>query len=82
MSEKQLSTLLARVKHDSALRAKLQSAADLDAAAVIAKQAGYEVSKEDWLDYQSKFENSELTDQELEGVSGGTMISLKSIHGC
>lgn len=66
----QLAALLVKIKEDSVLREKLQSAADLDAAAVIAAEAGFSVSKADWLAYQSSH-NQGLTDEELEGVAGG-----------
>ena len=70
MSEEQLSALLAKLKHDAGLQEKLKGAADLDAAVAIAKDAGFDVSKEDWLSYQSK-QTLELSDEELEGVAGG-----------
>lgn len=66
----QLAALLAKIKEDQGLREKLQGAADLDAAAAIASEAGFSVSKADWLAYQSSH-NEVLTDQELEGVAGG-----------
>ena len=70
MSEEQLSALLAKLNEDPGLREKLQSAADLDAAVAIAKDAGFDVSKADWLKYQAK-QTLELSDEELEGVAGG-----------
>jgi len=70
MSEEQLSALLAKLKADAGLQEKLNGAADLDAAVVIAKEAGFDVSKEDWLKYQAK-PTLELSDEELEGVAGG-----------
>jgi len=36
----------------------------------VAKDAGFDVSKADWLKYQAK-QNLELSDEELEGVTGG-----------
>jgi predicted ribosomally synthesized peptide with nif11-like leader len=36
----------------------------------LAKEAGFEVSKADWLKYQAKH-TLELSDEELEGVAGG-----------
>jgi predicted ribosomally synthesized peptide with nif11-like leader len=71
MSEEQLAALLAKLKDDAALRDKLQAAADLDAAVALAKEAGFDVSKADWLKYQAK-QTLELSDEELEGVTGGT----------
>ena len=70
MSEEQLSALLAKLKEDIGLREKLQGAAGLDAAVVLAKEAGFDVSKADWLRYQAK-QSLELSDKELEGVRGG-----------
>ena len=70
MSEEQLSALLAKLKEDAGLREKLKGAADLEAAVVIAKGAGFDVSKADWLRHQAK-QTLELSDEELEGVAGG-----------
>ena len=70
MSEEQLSTLLAKLKEDAGLREKLKGAADLDAAVAMAMEAGFDVSKADWLKHQAK-QTLELTDDELEGVTGG-----------
>ena len=72
MSEEQLAALLAKLKDDAGLQEKLKSAADLDAALAIAKEAGFDVSKADWLRYQAK-QTIELSDEELEGVAGGTL---------
>jgi len=73
MSEEQLSALLAKLKDDAGLQEKLKGAGDLDAAVAIAKGAGFDVSKADWLKYQAK-QTLELSDEELENVSGGTII--------
>jgi len=70
MSEEQLSALLAKLKEDAGLREKLKGAADLDAAVAIAKEAGFDVTKVDWLKYQAK-QTLDLGEEELEGVSGG-----------
>jgi len=70
MSEDQLSALLAKLKEDSGLREKLQGAGDLDEAVKLAQDAGFDVSKADWLKYQAK-QTLELSDDELEGVAGG-----------
>ncbi|MCF8142244.1 MAG: Nif11-like leader peptide family RiPP precursor [Cyanobium usitatum Tobar12.5m-G36] len=72
MSEEQLSALLAKLKDDAGLQEKLKGAADLDAAVALAKAAGFDVSKADWLRYQAS-QTLELSDEELEGVSGGTI---------
>ena len=70
MSEEQLSALLAKLRDDAALREKLQGAADLNAAEVIAKDAGFDVNKADWLMYQGS-QALGVSDQELEQVVGG-----------
>ena len=49
MSEEQLTALLAKLKEDAGLQEKLKGAADLDAAVALAKEAGFDVSKADWL---------------------------------
>ena len=69
MSEEQLAALLAQLKEDAELQEKLKGAADLDAAVALAKEAGFDVSKTDWLKYQEQ--PIELSDEELEGVAGG-----------
>ena len=87
MSEEQLTALLAKLKEDAGLQEKLKGAADLDAAVALAKEAGFDVSKADWLKYQAK-QTIELSDEELEGVAGGgggcrdTSYALKATTGC
>ena len=76
MSEEQLSALLAKLKDDAAFLGKLKGAADLDAAVAMAKKAGFDVSKVDWLKFQAK-QTLGLSDEELEGLSGG-----KASDGC
>ena len=70
MSEEQLAALLGKIKDDVGLQEKLKGAADLDAAVALAKEAGFDVSKADWLKYQAK-QTLELSDEELEDVAGG-----------
>ena len=69
MSKDQLSALLLRVKEDKEFAEKLKNAGDLDAAQVIAQEAGFDVTKEDWLSYK---EEMELSDEDLEGIAGGS----------
>ena len=72
-------SLLAKLKQDSVLQEKFKKAVDLDAAEALAREAGFDVSKADWLRYQasktitseSNDEILELNDEELEGVIGG-----------
>ena len=70
MTEEQLAALLAKLKDDAGLQEKLKGAADLDAAVAIAKEAGFDVSQADWVEYQAK-QALELSDEELEEVDGG-----------
>ncbi len=72
MSEEQLTALFAKLKDDAELQEKLHGAADLHAAIAFAKEAGFDVSKADWLRYQAK-QTLELSDEELEGESGGRL---------
>ena len=71
MSEEQLSALLAKLKEDAGLQEKLKGAADLDAAVALAKEAGFDISKDDWLKYQAE-QPFDLSDEELEGATGGS----------
>ena len=72
MSEEQISALLAKLKDDAGLLDKLKGAADLDGALELVNEAGFDVSKADLLRYQAN-QTLELSDKELEGISGGTM---------
>ena len=80
MSEEQLTALLAKLKEDSGLREKLQGAADLDAAVALAKEAGFDVCKADWLKYQAK-QPLDLSDEDLKDVAGG-ILSIGRPCGC
>ena len=62
--------MLAKLQDDAGLREKLKGAADLDAAAAMAQEAGFDVSKADWLKHQAK-QTLKLSDDELEKMSGG-----------
>jgi predicted ribosomally synthesized peptide with nif11-like leader len=79
MSEEQLTALLAKLKDDVGLQEKLKGAADLDAAVALAKDAGFDISKADWLKYQAQ-QTLELSDEELEGVAGGNIVELRAAN--
>jgi predicted ribosomally synthesized peptide with nif11-like leader len=81
MSEEQLTALLAKLKDDAGLQEKFKVAADLDAALAIAKDAGFDVSKADWLKYQAQ-QNLSISDEELVGVTGGTRWTQEVGWGC
>ena len=65
MSEEQLKAFLEKVKGDTILQEKLKAAADANAVAAIAKEAGFSISADDFN------KSSELSEKDLEGVAGG-----------
>ncbi len=77
MSKEQLKAFLAKVKGDTSLQEKLKAAADADAVAAIAKEAGFSISADDLKNAQS-----ELSDEELEGVAGGTLMGAWTHVSC
>ena len=66
MSEEQLKAFLEKVKDDSSLQEKLKAAANADAVAAIAKEAGFSISADDLKNAQS-----DLSDEELDVAAGG-----------
>jgi predicted ribosomally synthesized peptide with nif11-like leader len=70
MSEEQLSALLDKLNDDVGLQEKLHGAKDLTAAVAMAKEAGFDVRKADWLRHRAKHTLG-LSDAELESVEGG-----------
>ena len=74
MSEEQLKSFLQTVKTDTSLREKLKGAADADAALAIAKEAGFVITAEDIQSMDSA--TTDLSDEELEGVAGGTFTII------
>ena len=69
MSTEQLKAFLEKVKADTSLQEKLKAASDADAVVAIAKEEGFSISADDLTKAQS-----ELSDEELEGVAGGTVL--------
>ena len=70
MSEDQLKAFLATLQADTLLQEKLEKATNLEATLALIKEAGFEVSKDDWLSYEANL-SSELSDDSLENVQGG-----------
>ena len=70
MSKEQLAAFLAKLKEDTGLQEKLKGVADLDAAIALAKEWGFNLTKEDWLKYQTE-QTRELSDDEVEDIAGG-----------
>ena len=81
MSEGQLSAFLATLKADTGLQEKLKGAVDLNAAILIAKEAGIHISMEDWVKYQAN-QTIELSDEELEAVAGGLDYGSTGAGAC
>ena len=77
MSEEQLKAFLAKAKGDSSLQEKFQAAADANAVVSIAKEAGFSISAEDLKNAQS-----ELSEEELEGVGGSGTSYTEGYQGC
>ena len=76
MSEEQLKAFLEKVQGDTSLQEKLKAAADADGVSAIAKEAGFSISADDINKAQS-----ELSEEELEGVAGGIIGSLITVLG-
>jgi len=76
MSKAQLSALLAKLKVDSRLRAHFHDAEELEEAAMLAQGARFDISIQDWQSYTAK-QALDLSDEELEEVSGGVKYSAK-----
>ena len=73
MPEAQFTTLLARLQEDAGLQENLKHAPDLDAFIAAIRDAGFNISKDDWLKLLEN-QTLELGDEELESVSGGFII--------
>ena len=71
MSEEQLKAFMEAVKADAGLQEKLKAAGDADAVVAVAKAAGFTISAE-----ELKKAQVELSEEELEGVAGGTRVEL------
>ena len=78
MSEEQLKAFLEKVKADTNIQEKLKAAGSNEAAIEIAKEAGFSINAEDIQSMQSS--TVELSDEELEGASGGRPVSR--LTGC
>ena len=75
MSEEQLKAFLEKVKDDTSLQEKLKEAADANAVAAIAKEAGFSISAEDLKNAQSN-----ISEEDLEGLAGGRVcVTFRSI---
>ena len=80
MSEEQLKAFLEAVKADAGLQEKLNAATDADAAVAIAKEVGFMISADELQRAQAVGE--ELSDEELESVSGGGLQAPRTKADC
>ena len=69
MSNEQLRSFLSKAKTDASLHSKLQGAKNTEEVISIAKEYGHDFSAD-------SIDRTELSDQDLEGVSGGTISVL------
>ena len=81
MTEEKLSAFIDAVKGDAGLQEKIKVAADIDAVMAIAKEAGFDVSKADWIKHQAR-QSGELRDEELEGIAGGRSSAIGEGTAC
>lgn len=70
MSKSALFSFVARLKEDESLRESFRACSDLDAALLVAIQAGYDLDKADLLSLQQPMV-ADLTDGDLEAIAGG-----------
>ena len=78
MTQEQLTAFLEKAKSDHSLQEKLKTAADSDAVEAIANAAGIVISVD-----ETKKSQAEVSDEELEGVSGAFKIyTQKDAWGC
>ena len=71
MSGEQLKAFLEAVKADAELQEKLKAASDADAVVAIAKEAGFMILAD-----ELKKPQAEVSEEELEGVAGGAIVTL------
>ncbi len=76
MTQEQLTAFIANAKGNTSLQEQLKAAADTNAVASIAKEAGFSISADDL-----KIAQSKLSDEELEGVAGGLFTWLLPVPG-
>ena len=70
MSQQTLNAFIAKVQTDNGLLDQMKVATDAAAAIAIAKTAGFEITAADLIRHQAAVV-AELSDEDLEGVSGG-----------
>ena len=71
MSQEIMIAFIAKVQSDAGLLEQMKAVTDADGAIAIAKSAGFEITAGDLIRQQAKIA-SELSDDQLDKVSGGT----------
>ena len=77
MSLETLNAFIAKVQSDSSLQEQLKNLTDANEAVAIARSAGFEITAGDLIRQQARIA-SELSDDELENVAGGSVTMLKA----
>ena len=72
MSEQSAIAYAERIKNDSEFRLSLAAAPDREARRAVAQEAGYDVGAEDVPAIKAALGFSEISDEDLERVAGGT----------
>ncbi|WP_114994518.1 Nif11-like leader peptide family natural product precursor [Synechococcus sp. UW179A] len=75
MTQEQLTAFIANAKSNTSLQEQLKAAADVDTVMAITKEAGFSIFCDDLAKAQS-----EISDEELEGVVGGTHVPNTGIE--
>ena len=76
MSEERLKAFLEKVKGDTSLQEKLNAPTTPEAVIEIAKDAGFAITAEDIQSMQSQSQSGEVSDDELEGATGGVVVEV------
>ena len=79
MSEEQLKAFLEAVKADEGLQEQLKAAADADAVVAIAKSVGFVISLDE-LEAAVQAAVDELSDEEIESVTGGRLFQNRRVR--
>lgn len=72
MSQQAVSALMERVETDQAFRERLESAPTNEAKREVVVDAGYDIEPSDLPAFRSEYGLSELSDEDLEKVAGGS----------
>lgn len=74
MTTDHILALLSKLEKDEELRKKLRGASDLHAVEAIAVEAGYAITRADWLRHQA-MQLQRMNDEELEHLVDGLLVS-------